>query len=102
MCDPVTFSNVKEWLKEIERYAGKDVLKLLVGNKTDRPQRAVDTAAGQVRLFALIDRIYCFLRIDVGLNHTSSFRTLFVVARVLIVYVMSLLTCRFHRTWRTH
>jgi len=47
VCDPVTFSNVKEWLKEIDRYAGKDVMKLLVGNKNDRPNRVVDTSTGQ-------------------------------------------------------
>lgn len=50
VCDPLTFSNVKEWMKEIERYAGNNVLMLLVGNKIDRPNRAVDTAAGQVIL----------------------------------------------------
>ncbi|MDP1602858.1 MAG: protein kinase, partial [Legionella sp.] len=31
----VSFNNVKQWLKEIDRYAREDVTKLLVGNKRD-------------------------------------------------------------------
>ena len=33
--DQVTFSNVKQWLEEISRYASQTVAKLLVGNKSD-------------------------------------------------------------------
>jgi len=33
--DNVTFSNVKQWLEEISRYASQTVAKLLVGNKSD-------------------------------------------------------------------
>ena len=31
----VTFTNVKQWLEEIARYASQTVAKLLVGNKSD-------------------------------------------------------------------
>ncbi|CAJ0909153.1 9971_t:CDS:2 [Entrophospora sp. SA101] len=33
--DPDTFTNVKQWLQEIDRYACEGVNKLLVGNKND-------------------------------------------------------------------
>merc|ERR1712199_109831 len=42
--DKASFTNVKQWLAEIERYACSSVNKLLVGNKNDLPQnRAVPT-----------------------------------------------------------
>mmetsp|Transcript_21166 Transcript_21166/g.25470 ORF Transcript_21166/g.25470 Transcript_21166/m.25470 type:complete len:203 (+) Transcript_21166:253-861(+) len=40
--DPESFSNVKQWLHEIDRYASENVNKLLVGNKSDLPTKKVD------------------------------------------------------------
>jgi len=45
--DQVTSTNTKNWLQEIDRYAGGNVTKLLVGNKIDKSNRVVETAAGQ-------------------------------------------------------
>lgn len=45
--DQVSYNNVKQWLKEIERYACENVNKLLVGNKCDlddKRQVAQETA----------------------------------------------------------
>lgn len=43
-----SFDNVKEWLREIERYASEGVNKLLVGNKSDlNDKRQVTTTAAQ-------------------------------------------------------
>uniref|UniRef100_A0AAY5EBP0 RAB1A, member RAS oncogene family b n=1 Tax=Electrophorus electricus TaxID=8005 RepID=A0AAY5EBP0_ELEEL len=36
-----TFTNVKQWLQEIDRYASKNVNKLLVGNKSDLTNKKV-------------------------------------------------------------
>ena len=43
--DPESFNNVKVWLSEIDKFASDNVKKLLVGNKCDRKDRQVDTAA---------------------------------------------------------
>ncbi|KAJ2157143.1 ras GTPase [Coemansia sp. RSA 552] len=46
--DSDTFSNVKQWLQEIDRYASEGVNKLLVGNKSDlEDKRAVDFTEAQ-------------------------------------------------------
>lgn len=39
--DQESFNNVKQWLLEIERYAGENVVKLLVGNKCDLTTKKV-------------------------------------------------------------
>ena len=41
--DRDSFTNVKQWVAEIERYANEKVIKLLVGNKSDLPNRVVQT-----------------------------------------------------------
>lgn len=41
MTDQDTFSNVKQWLQEIDRYACEGVNKLLVGNKSDLTNKKV-------------------------------------------------------------
>jgi Ras-related protein Rab-1A len=49
--DADTFSNVRMWLKEVDRYGTEGVCKLLVGNKSDLTERrAVEYSAGKVNL----------------------------------------------------
>jgi GTPase SAR1 family protein len=44
-----TFTNVKQWLQEIDRYAVEGVNKLLVGNKSDLVnKKVVETAVAKV------------------------------------------------------
>jgi Ras-related protein Rab-1A len=45
-----TFTNVKQWLQEIDRYASEGVNKLLVGNKSDlTSKKVVEYGGAKVR-----------------------------------------------------
>ncbi|CAO1388661.1 unnamed protein product [Diamesa hyperborea] len=54
-CQP-TFDCLGEWIREIQEYANPKVLKILVGNKTDRDDREVPTAIGEE--FAKVHDMY--------------------------------------------
>ncbi|EDW36962.1 GL25775 [Drosophila persimilis] len=45
-CQP-TFDCLPDWLREIQEYANSKVLKILVGNKTDRDDREIPTQIGE-------------------------------------------------------
>jgi len=46
--NPVTFSNTKQWLQEVDRYACENVNKMIVGNKSDLSvRRTVETSTGK-------------------------------------------------------
>lgn len=42
-----SFDNVREWLEEVNRYAAPETCKLLIGNKSDREDRAVKYEEGE-------------------------------------------------------
>jgi GTPase SAR1 family protein len=42
-----SFSNISNWMKQIEQHASKDVAKVLVGNKCDKEDKVVDTETGK-------------------------------------------------------
>ena len=53
--DQESFSNVKQWLNEIDRYANESVNKLLVGNKSDlTAKKVVDYQTAKVRVIAAL------------------------------------------------
>lgn len=41
-----TFKNVTNWLKQIDSHASEDVIKILVANKTDLPDRVISVEQG--------------------------------------------------------
>lgn len=45
--DQQTFNNISTWLKQIDQHANSNVAKVLVANKCDRPDRAVETEKGR-------------------------------------------------------
>ena len=47
MTNRESFTSVGHWLAEIEKFAGKNVCKILVGNKADSENRDVTTEEGQ-------------------------------------------------------
>ena len=44
--EEITFNNITNWLKQIEQHATDDVAKVLVANKTDLPNKVIDTDRG--------------------------------------------------------
>ncbi len=43
-----SFRNIRHWLKQIDKHAKKDVIKILIGNKEDMiDQKVVDEAEGR-------------------------------------------------------
>lgn len=42
-----SFSNISNWMKQIEQHASKDVAKVLVGNKADKEDKVIDTETGK-------------------------------------------------------
>jgi Ras-related protein Rab-1A len=54
-----TFTNVKQWLQEIDRYTSEGVNKLLVGNKSDlTSKKVVEYSVAKVRPFF---PVYCHI-----------------------------------------
>ena len=45
--DRKTFDNITSWMKQIDTYAAKDVVKIIVANKVDRSDREVATEEGK-------------------------------------------------------
>lgn len=41
-----SYDHVREWLKEVDRYASPDTCKLLIGNKSDRSDKVVSEGEG--------------------------------------------------------
>lgn len=42
-----SFSNISNWMKQIEQHASKDVAKVLVGNKADKEDKVIDAETGK-------------------------------------------------------
>jgi Ras-related protein Rab-8A len=42
-----SFSNISNWMKQIEQHASKDVAKILVGNKADKEDKVIDAETGK-------------------------------------------------------
>ena len=45
--DQKSFDSIKSWMKQIEAHASPGVAKILIGNKSDLPERVVSTEKGQ-------------------------------------------------------
>lgn len=42
-----SFTNIRNWVKQIEQHASTDVAKILIGNKSDRPDVKVSKQQGE-------------------------------------------------------
>lgn len=47
IAEPDTFRNIENWMKQIQQQASENVCKILVGNKCDVQDRAVETEEGR-------------------------------------------------------
>ena len=63
--DQESFTNVKQWLNEIDRYANENVNKLLVGNKSDlTAKKVVDYQTAKARMPPLPLCALCLVSTD--------------------------------------
>ena len=63
-----TFTNVKQWLQEIDRYASEGVNKLLVGNKSDlTSKKVVEYSVAKVTSFRFIYPLPTLLNFAAGI-----------------------------------
>jgi Ras-related protein Rab-1A len=44
-----SFNHVNDWIIEVNRYTPDDSCRLLIGNKSDKPDRMIDTDKAKVR-----------------------------------------------------
>jgi GTPase SAR1 family protein len=44
--DRESFKNIETWIRQIKQHASENVCKVLVGNKSDMPDRVVETSEG--------------------------------------------------------
>ena len=57
-----SFSNIKQWLQEIDRYASETVNKLLVGNKSDlTDKKVVDYTTAKVPVVVVVVLLFFLL-----------------------------------------
>jgi hypothetical protein len=54
-----SFDHVNDWLSEVNRYASEGTCKLLVGNKSDRPDKSVSTSTAKASKGLNMIRITC-------------------------------------------
>jgi hypothetical protein len=59
-----SFDHVREWLKEVDRYASPDTCKLLIGNKSDRSDKVRGRASERERARAALVRPGPAFRLD--------------------------------------
>ncbi len=45
-----SFTHIENWLAEVKKYSNENTCMLLVGNKNDRTDKAVETDVGKVSL----------------------------------------------------
>jgi GTPase SAR1 family protein len=81
ICSRESFANVPKWFTELERYAGENVARMIVGNKSDR---AAERTVTEAEAKELADRmglpyIECSAKTDAGV--TESFTKLAKLAK---------------------
>jgi len=45
--DENSFNHIRNWIKQIEQHASPNVIKVLIGNKCDMEERAIDESRGK-------------------------------------------------------
>jgi small GTP-binding protein len=54
-----SFNHINEWFLEVNRYASEDTCKLIVGNKTDLPDKVISTEKVAVSVTVYVDFSNC-------------------------------------------
>lgn len=76
VCDKDSFDHVVTWLEDVKKYAGENIICLLIGNKCDEPEVRIISKTDAEELAALYNIPYFETSAKAGTNINEAFELL--------------------------